>query len=126
MRSNNQLQLFREEIDECSFMDLGFTGTKYTWSRHFENGAPIWERLDRGLANNGWFLQFLGTQVQHISCITSNHMPLFFNLFRLEIPVRRRLFRFEEMWLFDSKCGEIVEAAWINTEGANLKKKILK
>lgn len=53
-------------------------------------------------------------------------MPLFFNLFELEIPVRMRLFRFEEMSLSNSRCGETVEAAWINTEGANSDNKILK
>ena len=51
-RSHTQMQLFREVIDECGFMDLGFEGLKYTWSRHFENGSSIWERLDRCLATN--------------------------------------------------------------------------
>ena len=52
LQSHNQMQLFREVIDECSFMDMGFVGSKYTWSKHFDNGVSIWERLDRGLANN--------------------------------------------------------------------------
>ena len=40
-RSHNQMQQFRDVIDECGFMDLGFEGPKYTWSRHFENGNSI-------------------------------------------------------------------------------------
>lgn len=43
----NQMQIFRDTIDECRFMDLGFVGPKFTWSRHYENGVSIWERLDR-------------------------------------------------------------------------------
>ena len=39
-------------------------------------------------------------------------LSLFFNLFGLEIPVRRKIFKFEEMWLSDSRCGETVEVAW--------------
>ena len=39
LRSHNQIQLFREVIDECSFMDMGFVGSKYTWSKHFDNGG---------------------------------------------------------------------------------------
>ena len=51
-RPHNQMQLFREVIDECGFLDLGFEGPKYTWSKRFENGSSIWERLDRCLATS--------------------------------------------------------------------------
>lgn len=40
--------------------------------------------------------------------------------------MRRRLFRLKEMSLSDLRCGETVEAAWINMEGANSDNKILK
>ena len=36
IRSHSQMQLFHDIIDECSFMDLGFVGPKFTWSRHFK------------------------------------------------------------------------------------------
>ena len=32
------MQQFREVIDECCFMDLGFEGSKFTWSKHFDSG----------------------------------------------------------------------------------------
>ena len=41
-RPHNQMQQFREVIDECGFMDVGFEGSKYTWSKHFGNGISIW------------------------------------------------------------------------------------
>ena len=52
LRNHNQMQLFREVIDECNFMDLGFVGSNFTWSKHFEDVHSIWERLDRDLATN--------------------------------------------------------------------------
>ena len=52
IRPHNQMQLFREVIDECEFMVLGYMGPKFTWARHFENDSSIWERLNRGLATN--------------------------------------------------------------------------
>ena len=64
-RSHNQMQLFRDVIDDCGFMDLGFVGPKFTWSRHYENRSSIWERLDQGLVTNTWFLKFLGSKVHH-------------------------------------------------------------
>ena len=75
-RYHNQMQLFRDVINKCSFMDLGFVGSKFTWARHFKDRRSIWERLDRGLANNGWFLKFPGARVHHLHCNSSDHCPL--------------------------------------------------
>ena len=72
--------------------------------------------MNRGVANASWFLKFLGTIlgtiVHHLHCTSSNHMPQYINLSGLEIPSRKKLFRFEEMWLLDVRCGEVVEASW--------------
>ncbi|KAK7829313.1 hypothetical protein CFP56_029559 [Quercus suber] len=107
-------------------MDLGFVGPKYTWSKHFESSQSIWEHLDRGLATNNWFLRFPGTKIYHLHYYSSDHLPLFINLFGLEIPGKRKVFRFEEMWLSDDKSGETVEAAWTSTESPNPSSTILK
>ena len=103
------MQLFQDVINECSFMDLGFVGLKFTWARHFEDGRSIWERLDRGLANNGWFLKFLGARVHHLHCNSSDHCPLLIVLAPLDIPQRKKPFHFEEMWLSHPNCGETVQ-----------------
>ena len=42
IQPHSQMQLFRDVIDECGFMDLGFVGQRFTWSRHYENGSLIW------------------------------------------------------------------------------------
>ena len=109
---NYQMQLFRDVIDECGFMDLGISGQRSTWSRHFRDGHSIWERLDRGLANNGFFLLFPGLRINHLHCDSSDHVPILLTLSGLDPPPQTKPFRFEEMWLFDSRCGDIVEATW--------------
>ena len=115
IRPHNQMQLFRDVIDECKFMDLGFVGPKFTWSRHFENGNLIWERLDRGSATNNWFLKFPGSRVHHIRCDSSNHCPLYVTFSYLVPPTHKRLFHFEEMWLSHFGYEEIVHSAWYST-----------
>ena len=40
-RSQAQMNLFREAIDECGFLDLRFLGPKFTWQRHFLDGHSI-------------------------------------------------------------------------------------
>ena len=57
-------------------VNLGFVGSKFTWQKHFADGHSIWERLDQGLANNDWLMNFSGTRVHHLHSDSSNHSPL--------------------------------------------------
>lgn len=109
-RSYTQMQLFRDVIDEYCFMDLDFEGQNYTWTRHFENGNSIWERLDRCLATSSWLLKFLGLRVYHLRCNSSDHIPLHLVFLSLDPPTRKKIFRFEEMWLLNRGCEEVVHA----------------
>ena len=34
-RPHSQKQLFRDMVDECAFMDLGFVGFPFTWHKNF-------------------------------------------------------------------------------------------
>ena len=88
IRSYNQMQQFKDVIDECGFMDLGIVGPKYTWSRHFENGNSIWERLDRCLVTNSWFQKFPGSKVHHLRCDSSDHCPILIIPSRIDPPTR--------------------------------------
>ena len=98
-RPYHQMQQFREVIDEYGFMDLGYEGSKYTWSKHFENGVSIWERLDRCSVNNSWFMKFGGSKVFHFSCNSLDHVPI---LITIEceptyLEKKKKKFRFEQM-----------------------------
>ena len=83
---------------KCSFMDFDFVGPKFTWSTHFENGNLIWERLDRSMATNSWFLKFSGTRVHHLRCDSFDHCPLLINLTGLD-----PLFCKKNFWF--ARCG---------------------
>lgn len=76
----------------------------------------IWKRLDQGVANNNWFLKYPGSRVYHLHCSSSDHSPLLINLSNLDPPPQKKIFRFEEMWLSDERCVEIVEASWSSFE----------
>ena len=113
-RSQVQMQLFREAIDECGFLDLGLSGSQFTWQKHFSNGHSIWERLDRCLANNDWLIKFAGSKVHHLHCSTSDHNPLWIVLDGIETTRPFKPFCLEEMWLSDRGCDETIEAVWTN------------
>ena len=65
------MQLFREAVDGCGFINLGFVGSQFTWEKHFVDGHSIWERLNRALANN---------------VISFDHSPLWIMPKSLELP----------------------------------------
>ena len=112
-------------IDECGFMDLGFEGSKFTWSKHFESGVSIWERLDRCLVNNSWFMKFGGSRVYHLSCTSSDHIPIFIYLLGLNPPIQKKKFRFKQMWLSNSSYEEVVVLAWGSGSDVRLEGNIL-
>lgn len=85
-RSQAQIQLLREAVDECGFIDLGFVGSQFTWQKHFTDGHLIWERLNKALANNEWMLRFANSRVHHLSVISSNHSHLWIMPKSLELP----------------------------------------
>ena len=45
-------------------------------------------------------------------CDSSNHIPLLIVLLGLDIPKQKKIFRFEEMWLSNRGCEEVVFSAW--------------
>ena len=112
MRLLGQMQLFRDVLDKCGFVDLGFKGPSFTWSKHYSNGASIWERLDRAVTSYDWFAKFSGTRIHHVDSTTSNHKFLWIEQSELDFLQKKKIFKFEEMWLGDKGCGETVEGVW--------------
>ena len=113
LRPNAQMQAFREALDFCGFIDLGFTGPEFTWhGRRHE--YMIWERLDRGVANYDWMSKFPAATVRHLHCYSFDHRPICLLLNPNNEAQRwnKKPFRFEEMWLADRGCGETVLQAW--------------
>ena len=114
MRSQPHMQLFRDVIDECGFIDLGFVGPQFTWCKHYAAGHLVWERLNRGLANYEWFARFSGERVHHLHSDSSDHRPILIIPIGLEVDRKKKNFRFEEMWLSNKGCSNTVEAVWLS------------
>ena len=106
------MQLFRDTMDVCGFIDLGFKGNPFTWKKYFRDGQTLWDILDRGLANNKWLLWYGGTTVHHLTCSTLDHFPLFIVLEIVESTNPEKPFCFEEMWLAEKGCSDTVKQEW--------------
>ncbi|XP_065620823.1 uncharacterized protein LOC136063823 [Quercus suber] len=59
-RKEGVMRDFRDTLDECGLMDLGFVGDKFTWRGKRAAGLVL-ERLDRAVADNRWFALNPGT-----------------------------------------------------------------
>jgi exonuclease III len=70
------MECFRDAVDGCGFVDLGFIGLPWTWDNMQERERNIKVRLDRGLANSGFLNMFKDTKVWHIQTTESDHCCL--------------------------------------------------
>ena len=97
------MRAFRDMVDECRFVDLGFVRHKFTW-RGKRSGGIVLERPDRAFASTSWLEQNPTTRVQRIRAHLLDHNLI---LIRLEgiIACRNKAFRFEQIWLKEEGCG---------------------
>lgn len=71
------MERFREALDECGLLDLGFVSNKFTWSKNYPNGGIMWKWLDRAMSTAQWFDYFLVTKVHTVACTSSDHLSPF-------------------------------------------------
>lgn len=75
-RSERQMQGFRDVVDDCGFVDLGFIGLPYTWDNRQPEQTNVKCRIDRGLATEGFLDLFPRTKVWHVQTTESDHCCL--------------------------------------------------
>ena len=75
-RAPKLMERFKEAMNRCRFRDLGYVGSRFTWSKVFANGDSWWIRLDRALATPKWFSRFANAKLHHLSTMASNHCML--------------------------------------------------
>lgn len=111
-KSNVLLEDFKDVLNECNLFDCHASGYKYTWSNCRE--GLIEARLDRFLANPEWKLMFPRACFSNEEGLSSDHLPVVVKGGG-EKPRKRRkrkVFRFEAMWLRDPACEELVMNEW--------------
>jgi hypothetical protein len=79
----------------CGLFDLGFSGPAYTWINMRFSSTPIFERLDRCLANAEWCVRIrIGLEIRtrdyELSCITSYSLLVLQILYFIYTPTRIR------------------------------------
>lgn len=70
-RSETQMRGFREVVGYADLIDLGFVGSKFTWSNKYTK-----IRLDRAFATSSWSDIFPQTRVKVLPPSAFDHAPL--------------------------------------------------
>ena len=128
VRSEKQMQDFRDCLDFCGLKDLGYSGLPFAWCNRRYNEGLGWVRLDRAMATAKWILKFPTARLHHLLGSSSDHRPLWLvsddlntRLYQAQKP-----FRFEVMWLKDKRCEGVVHSAWDMSSGGDPMCKVMR
>ena len=114
--NRSRVNLFVQTMNDCSLIDLGYHGSKFTWTNK-RRSNPILERLDRGWANEAWITQYPNANVWHLPRITSDHCPIHVRLNNPTKILGPKPFRFEPMWMSDPSFQQTILDPWSRGEG---------
>ncbi|XP_059428618.1 uncharacterized protein LOC132162402 [Corylus avellana] len=67
---------FQKVLEKCRLSDMGFQGSKFTWTNGRTDNAFTQERLDRAVANAEWLSHFACSEVKVMARRNSDHNPL--------------------------------------------------
>lgn len=109
---------FNEVIADVGLYDMEIVGHQYTWERGRGTENWIETRLDRVLTNISWLELFPIAKLYNLEGSPSDHSVIFLEPGRNIVANKRKKFRFENAWLTDPLCYQIVKDSWeFNSNG---------
>ena len=108
----NRALEFKSCMDDCNFLDLGFSGPKFTWSNRRQISDLILERIDRCFANPAWRTLYPEASVTHLPRVFSDHYPVLLELSRPPPTATAKPFRFHTMWMHHPDFPNVVRKTW--------------
>ncbi|XP_060962336.1 uncharacterized protein LOC133032418 [Cannabis sativa] len=98
----------------------------YPFTSEKRRGTEAWieVRLNRALVTHGWNDLFPDARLQNLEISASDHCPILLNLNLFRKVVSLKKFRFENAWVREPMCHQIVHDNWDVHESNSLSSKI--
>lgn len=111
-------------ISDCNLRDMQLEGYPFTWEKG--KGTTNWVevRLDRAMTSDEWNVLFPSARLINLEISSSDHCPLLLDPMGRPYVGGGRKFRFENAWLREPMCGQIVRDCWVMNEEASFQQKI--
>ena len=93
--------LLKKCLDKCNMVDLGFLGSRFTWTNKRDAHVLIQERIDRFFVNTDWCTMYPEARVTQLTRCHSDHNPILLETNPTSWARQNRLFRFQSFWLLD-------------------------
>lgn len=99
-------------------------GHPFTWERGHGTDKWVEIRLDRALVSKSWLENFKEAKLTNLKVSTSDHSPILLEPFTVRSLPRSRRLKFENAWLREPVCRNIVEDSWRQSQYEALQTKI--
>ncbi|KAL8119408.1 hypothetical protein AgCh_016796 [Apium graveolens] len=115
---------FNDCLTDVELHDHDIIGHQYTWERGRNTDHWIEIRLDRVLSNMQWSNMFEMVKVYNLEGSPSDHSPLLLIPEQQSRGNKRKQFRFENAWLTEPVCFQIIKDCWEEEGNRNVNQKV--
>jgi hypothetical protein len=110
------MSAFKQALENCELVDLGYRGPKFTWSNFWDSLDFTKERLDRGVANAEWRGLFPKMEVVVETTLCSDHTLLILCLLGDRVKGHGcKKFKYEAFWQHEEGYNKVLKNAWAHT-----------
>lgn len=124
-RGQRQMDDFNNLLDDCHLKSMDCMGVEFTWKGN-RHGHLIKERLDRFVANAEWMSMFPAAKFMNHNPSRSDHVPISVDVRKdfTQKQKRKRRFMFEQFWLQDEQCMDVIRQSWIGGDELHIFAKV--
>uniref|UniRef100_A0A803PEK6 Reverse transcriptase domain-containing protein n=1 Tax=Cannabis sativa TaxID=3483 RepID=A0A803PEK6_CANSA len=115
---------FLQALNDCDLTDMELLGYPFTWERGRGTSNWVEVRLDRALISSDWFRLFPQAKLSNLETSTSDHSPIYLEPAIEPFNLYPRKFRFENAWLKEPLCVELIKDCWDSMNNEDIVKKI--